>query len=487
MALEGAQTITRPLLGVDAEKATLGACLANKSAATQVAAILAAEDFALETDRAIAAAIFRMAGARRPVDPLTVAIELQADDELKAYLHSLVTPGICPAAVNACEYARVVREASLRRCLIAGLRDTLASLEAGGPAGGVATAAERFGELIALIDKDRAGSAGQRFTFRSAADLCAMTPQKPDWIVEGYVAAGCITEWGAKIKTGKTDTAVALAAGVLEGCPFLGKTTRRTPVVYVTEERAATFRSVLARHGLEQAADLHILLRQDIASDATWPEVVEAALARAHDTGAGLLITDTFSDLAGVEDENDAAEALRASRPLQLAAQAGLGVLATCHHRKGGGALGESRRGSSAFGGAVDIIVSLARTRDKEHQSRRELTAVGRFDEVPPRIVIERGEDHRYRVTQEADKPLGQTARQLVLALLPGARDDAIPADEVAKLVNSQQPIGRTLIRDTLQELRAAGEIQAEKNLVAGRPRSLGYWLQPPGPRDDLT
>ena len=60
-------------------------------------------------------------------------------------------------------------------------------------------------------------------------------------------------------------------------------------------------------------------------------------------------------------DENDAAEALRASRPLQQAAQSGLGVIATCHHRKGGGALGESRRGSSAFGGAVDIIVSLTR------------------------------------------------------------------------------------------------------------------------------
>ena len=128
-----------------------------------------------------------------------------------------------------------------------------------------------------MIGRSEAGEA-PRFVFRNAAELCSMTPEHPAWIVDGLVAAGCITEWGAKIKTGKTDTVVALAACVLGGRSFLGLKTSRTPIVFVTEERAATFRSVLARHHLEKATDLHVLLRQDIARDAEWPEIVEAAL-----------------------------------------------------------------------------------------------------------------------------------------------------------------------------------------------------------------
>jgi hypothetical protein len=470
-----------PYLGIDAEKATLGACLGNDSAAAQAATVVRPDDFALDRDRRIATAIFRMAAEGRAIDPLTVAIEMKADDELKAYLHTLTSPGVCPAASNVLEYAKFVQRNSLQRQLTLGLQGILANLGQHSPSGSAIEVVKHgLGGLLEMISQSEAVEA-PRFVFRNAVELCSMTPEHPKWIVEGLVAAGCITEWGAKIKTGKTDTVVALAACVLEGRPFLGLKTSRMPIVFVTEERAATFRSVLARHHLDKATDLHVLLRQDIARDAEWPDIVEAALRYVREVGAGLLIADTFSDLANVQDENDAAEALRASRPLQQAAESGLGVIATCHHRKGGGALGESRRGSSAFGGAVDIIVSLTRVTGTGHDNRRELTAVGRFDEVPPRLVIERGPDHVYASLGDGSQALSLTASQIVLAVLATGRANALLAEQVVERIQAHEKIGRTLITDALKQLCDSGEVKGYKGAVAGRPRALGYWL----PGDD--
>ena len=48
-------------------------------------------------------------------------------------------------------------------------------------------------------------------------------------------------------------------------------------------------------------------------------------------------------------------------KPLQLAAADGLGVVVGRHERKSGGDIGDSARGSSAFGGAVDTIITISR------------------------------------------------------------------------------------------------------------------------------
>ena len=52
-------------------------------------------------------------------------------------------------------------------------------------------------------------------------------------------------------------------------------------------------------------------------------------------------------------------DALAALRPFQRAAAAGLAVVAVRHERKGGGEVGESGRGASAFVGGVDIHVAV--------------------------------------------------------------------------------------------------------------------------------
>ena len=51
--------------------------------------------------------------------------------------------------------------------------------------------------------------------------------------------------------------------------------------------------------------------------------------------------------------------------------------------------MGESGRGSSAFGGAVDLVLNLRRPDGNTRGTLRVLKALSRFDETPPELVVE--------------------------------------------------------------------------------------------------
>src|SRR6185436_12737761 len=92
---------------------------------------------------------------------------------------------------------------------------------------------------------------------------------------------------------------------------------------------------------------------------------------------------DTVSQFAGLrgDAENNSGDALAAIEPLQEAAAQGLAVIAVRHERKGGGEVGESGRGSSAFSGAVDIVVAIRRGEGQTKPTVRVLHTLSRFTE----------------------------------------------------------------------------------------------------------
>jgi hypothetical protein len=91
-----------------------------------------------------------------------------------------------------------------------------------------------------------------------------------------------------------------------------------------------------------------------------WPDVMDEAIGVASARNAGLLVVDTLAQFAKLtgDRENNSGDALEAMFPLQKARDRALGVLQIRHERKEGGQLGDSGRGSSAFAGAVDIILN---------------------------------------------------------------------------------------------------------------------------------
>src|SRR5207248_10383132 len=92
--------------------------------------------------------------------------------------------------------------------------------------------------------------------------------------------------------------------------------------------------------------------------------------------------------------ENHAGAAQEAIEPLQAAAALrDLAIVVVRHERKGGGDVGDAARGSSAFGGAVDVVVSIRRVDGNDAGRSRVLHSLSRFDETPDRLVIEWTED----------------------------------------------------------------------------------------------
>jgi hypothetical protein len=228
-----------------------------------------------------------------------------------------------------------------------------------------------------------------------------------------------------KIKAaGKTTFVTNLCRMVLDGLPFLGTPTHRTGVVYLTEQPPSSFREALRRADLLGRDDLMVLTwRQTVGL--AWSDVVEAAALECERRSAGLLVVDTLSRFAGIlgDGENNAGEAEAAMAPLQLAAADGLGIIVVRHERKAGGEVGDSGRGSTAFGGAVDIVMAIRRRGGNAAPNSRHIHALSRFDETPDSLVVELT-DSGFRVLGDAataDRSGAQADLVQLLTERPGA------------------------------------------------------------------
>lgn len=347
--------------------------------------------------------------------------------------------------------------------------DRTIKLVAGGPVYSPTPARSRDGQHV-----EGATEVSQSLPFRTAQELSELTPETPDWIVAGLLAWGAITELDGKVKVGKSTFIMAVMKALLRGERFLGQVTQAVPVLYLTEERPPSFRALLERVGLADEERLHVLCRTDVHG-VSWELVVALAVQHARKVGAGVLVVDTLSRWAGLKDdsENNAGAAMEAMTPLETAAALGLAVLIGRHDRKSGGDLGDSGRGSSAFSGMADIILSLRRADTGGHPSRRSLLGVGRFEGIPARLVVEL-QHGRYVALGDSADVERKEARAMLLDGLPGP-DDA-PGPMLDALVE-QTGAKRSTLRRALAELIEEGCVT--KNPGAGRTgRGGGYTLK---------
>jgi hypothetical protein len=250
-----------------------------------------------------------------------------------------------------------------------------------------------------------------------------------------------------------------LSRAVLDGNPFMGEPTAASPVVYLTEQPLTSFREALRRADLLERDDFHVLPRLS-ALGLTWPEIVDEAAAKCAATGARLLIVDTLSPFARLEGEaeNSAGAAQAAIAPLlEVAHRDGLAVVVVRHSRKGGGEVGESGRGSSAFGGAVDVLISLRRRDGNAPKSQRVIHTLSRFDETPDDLIIDLTDDGYVSLGSEEDAGK-EAVRTAMFASLNGA---ALTEPELLEAVKAE--LGREVARSTLQRVIAE---EREKNTL---------------------
>ena len=156
-------------------------------------------------------------------------------------------------------------------------------------------------------------------------------------------------------------------------------------------------------------------------------------------------------------------------------AEAGPAIVIVRHGRKAGGEIGDSARGSSAWGGAADILLSLRRPPGQGHDNRRNLQAVGRFDDIPASIIIELTEG-RYEVLGEAGAIEAQTVRKALFDFMPTDQQDALIEREILERLDRRGIGNRSTLKRAWQDLEEEGLADRDKGF-GERGNAYGYWL----------
>jgi replicative DNA helicase len=138
------QSLRRDGEDLMAERAVLGAVLGQNTVLAAVAEVVHTDDFSSPAHAQIFAAMLALDGTQRPVDHLTLSEELKTRGHLAtiggpAYLMTL--DQVVPLASSAVDYARIVKDQSVRRRLAQVGRDI------------VELASQDTGELEAILDE----------------------------------------------------------------------------------------------------------------------------------------------------------------------------------------------------------------------------------------------------------------------------------------------------------------------------------------------
>jgi hypothetical protein len=378
---------------LEAERAVLGSVLIDNAILPQAAAVLQPQHFFRDAHRRLFHVMLTLASRHEAIDLVTLRATL-GPRELAAvggavYIASLLD-GV-PRSANIAHYARLVKVFAQARTIVeyARLAITTFSLQPADLGNG---SGSQFLEAVRRAVEDaHVDSTPAATLFHTAAAIAEAPSSQAQFIVPGYLAAGCLTELAAKMKTGKTTLLGYWVKCITENLDCLGWPVMPTAIVWLTEERMPTFREALERVGLLTSERVTVLSYWDVVGR-PWPQVVDLAKAEATRTAARLLIVDTLPQFSGLkaDEENQPGHALEAMAPIQRAAAEGLAVAYTRHERKSGGDVGDSARGSSAFGGTADIVLALQRPEGRQKPTIRILRALSRFNETPATLVIEK-------------------------------------------------------------------------------------------------
>ena len=287
--------------------------------------------------------------------------------------------------------------------------------------------------------------------------LQADTPPEPPWIVKDYIAIGAVTLLTGKPKAGKSTLACAIAEAVdAASASFIGRTVTGGPVVYVSEEDAQTLRPKLSNSSGSEA-----LTRNAAWPKPTWSEVVTAAVTKANDISAVLLVIDSLSFWSSF-NENDAEAAHEVMDALGAAMAAGLAVLVVHHQRKAGGGEGDAVRGSGAILSAVDMSIELERL-EEDGSTQRRLVAIGRWS-APPVLVIGRNPATGiYQAIGYAESRNGAAALDMRGRIVAALTEEPVTEDVLASILDVDgRKISRPL-RDLVDEGRLTRSGEGKK------------------------
>jgi hypothetical protein len=252
----------------------------------------------------------------------------------------------------------------------------------------------------------------------------------------------------------------------------------KTPIVYLTEQPSTSFNEALRRANLAGRPDFIVLFFHDTIG-ASWPDVVDAAFREMEARRAKVLVIDTLPQFARLrgDSENSSGEALAAIEPLQLVASRGNAVWLNRHEKKGFAEIGESARGSSAFSGVVDIILTLRPGEGATSPTVRLIRSLSRFDATPSELMVNYV-DGTYTALGTVKQVAQYEARQTLIETMPTGEAEAMTLDELVQATE----LKRTTVQQALKKMMGDGSVAQTGEGKKGSPRRFYLKFIPPEP-----
>lgn len=335
------------------------------------------------------------------------------------------------------------------------------------------------------------GSVGADSLFQemTMAELRSLVSEQIDWVCHGLVGKGLVTELTAYPKVGKTSLALCLSRAMATGAAeFCGLKMTTGTILYVTEEGVGSFRAAAERWGVIDLDESFFMVPQTRLGTYPWKTIVRTLRQRAKLRQVDLIVIDTLSMLAGIDDENDAGDAQEAMRELRKLANDGYAVLYLRHGRKSGGPVGQAGRGSSAYAGAADILLDLDYVKGDPDgaQPARDLKGKGRLSETPAWLGLTlregdyqaRGDDApRVTVTPPSHdrRPLWDQLADALWDLGCHDADTGVTLLVLARHIHGQDVATRAELKNRV----ALGQVETgpgPRNGVSGPPPTV-FWL----------
>lgn len=363
----------------EAEQAVLGAMMLSPAAADACLRALTAADFHRPAHRLVFGAVRALVGDGAAADRLTVAARLEQDGRLAAaggaaYLAGL--EGAPPDLSRAGDYARIVRDAAVRRRVAAAGQAITRLAAEPGDAGGLAERAVREAEAARAE-----GQAGE-VSARSVDEFLADGTDEYDWLIDGLLERGdrmMLTGFEGFGKSTLLDQVAVMAAAGLH--PFTWKAQPPVRVLLIDCENGARRKRRSLRPLVLQAARQGYPVAETNLWVEVWEDVVDLAADRdvsrllrcVAATGPDIVQIGPLTKLAprALHDDTDAAPVLAA---LNMVRARGACVLVEAHagHGLGAGGRRDMRpRGSSAFLGWPEFGYGIRPAEVKAGDGRR--------------------------------------------------------------------------------------------------------------------
>lgn len=286
----------------------------------------------------------------------------------------------------------------------------------------------------------------------SLADFVAGAPPEIPWLMTPIIVRGATTLFSGHAKAGKTTFIIKVLLTMHEGGDVLGMPVHQGKVLIWTENSRMVWRAKVHDAKPEQLDHIFILPRTDERFlGKTFDENVRIVFDLAVQLGCSLIVLDTLTGLAAIEEENEASQVSAALIPVSKTAQRHQIACVMVHH------LGRSgnERGSTVFLSEPDILVRL----DGEYAEERTLR-------VKNNMLINPPEDLVFKMDPEGNYVIGVAGVNnddalAILDVMPLTQAEALSLQDIAAAMGLgwDKPIRDSLALQ-LTQLEKAGKIR---------------------------